>query len=129
MLSRLSTALGLHQGAIISYMEYRPLPSLCDLTDFSQVGILCTFSNITAAAAAGIARSSQLSSFLAGQAVQYIMAGGPVRHGRRYGPPITVRIIDPPPHPSPPAGQGRTPCWVNSLRPSASVDLNRGRRG
>jgi hypothetical protein len=41
--------------------------------DFAHVGILCTFSNITAA---GIARSSQLSSSLAGQAVQYVMAGG-----------------------------------------------------
>jgi hypothetical protein len=38
--------------------------------------VLCTFSKIPAAAAAGIARSLQLSSSLAGQAVQYVMAGG-----------------------------------------------------
>jgi hypothetical protein len=44
-----------------------------------------------------------------------------VRQGRRYGLPITVQIIAPPPHPSPPARQGRTPCGVNSLKPSASV--------
>ena len=35
------------------------LPSLCDL---AHVGVLCTFSNTSAAAAAGFARSSQLSS-------------------------------------------------------------------
>ncbi len=70
-----------NQGAAILYnvrlvyMECRNLPSL---RDFSHVGFLCTFCNITVAGAAawdGIVRSSQLSSLLAGQAVQYIMAG------------------------------------------------------
>jgi hypothetical protein len=41
-----------------------------------DVKFLCALNNILAAAsAAGIARSSQLSSFLRGQAVQYSMAG------------------------------------------------------
>jgi hypothetical protein len=73
-------------------MECRLLPSLCD---FVHVGFLCTFSKISAAAAVGFARSSQLNSSHAGQAVQYVMAQG-------YGPPITAQIIvPPPPLPSP----------------------------
>jgi hypothetical protein len=76
-------------------MECRSLPSL---RDFGHVEVLCPFSNIpaaavsaaaaastlaaaaaavaAAAAAAEIARSSQLSSSIAGQAVQYVMTGG-----------------------------------------------------
>jgi hypothetical protein len=58
---------------------------------FRSGGVLCTFSNITAAAAgAGIARSSELNS-------SHGRAGGTVRHGRRYGPPITVHISASPP--------------------------------
>jgi hypothetical protein len=43
-----------------------------------HAGVLCTFYDIPAAAtaAAGIARSSQLSSPWTGQAVQYFIAGG-----------------------------------------------------
>jgi hypothetical protein len=42
-------------------------------------------------------------------------AGVSVYRGRRYGPPfITVQIIAR--HPSHPSRQGRTPCWVDSLR-------------
>jgi hypothetical protein len=53
------------------YMEYWPLPSLRYFADVGGV-----YSNICtpAAAAAGIARSSQLSSYLAEQAVQCIIA-------------------------------------------------------
>ncbi len=58
-------------------MECRLLPSL---RDFGHVGFLCTFSTVlSAAAAAGNARSSQLSSSLAGHTVQYVMAGGMAR--------------------------------------------------
>ncbi len=65
------------------------------LRDFGDVSVLCTFNinNIPVATAAGISRSSQLSSSLAVQAVHYI----PVRHGKRYGPPIRVQNIAPPP--------------------------------
>ncbi len=54
-----------------------------------------------------IARSLQLSIF----------------HGRRYGLPFTVQIINTPPLSSS-YRQRRTPCWVNSLRHSASVCRN-----
>ncbi len=64
------------QGAIIMYMDCRPLPSL---RHFGHVSVLCTFRYKPAGATAGIARSSQLSSSLAGQAVQYVMAGGTAR--------------------------------------------------
>ncbi len=100
------------QEAVIlySYMECRPLPSLCD---FAHVGVLCTISHISAAA------SSWICQKLA--AVQLLgRAGGTERHGNWYGPPITVQINVPL---SPSYRQGRAPCWVNSLRPSASVGL------
>jgi hypothetical protein len=61
------------QRAIILYMECQPLRSLCD---YAHVGVLYTFSNISAA---GFAMSSQLSSHLARKAVQYVMAGGTAR--------------------------------------------------
>jgi hypothetical protein len=47
-----------------------------------------------------------------------ILLCGTVRHGRRYGPPITVQIK------SPPAKLYRTPCWVGSLRLYASVAMS-----
>jgi hypothetical protein len=43
---------------VVDSRECRPLPSLYN---FNHVGILRTFSNISAAAAAGFDRSSQLS--------------------------------------------------------------------
>ncbi len=46
-------------------------------------------------------------------AAPLVMADGTVQHVRRYVPSITKT--------SPPARQGRTPCWVGHLRPSASV--------
>ncbi len=49
-----------------------------------------------------------------GQAVQSVMAGGTARPSH-YKSSL--------PLPSPPARQGRTPCRVNSLRPSTSVYL------
>jgi hypothetical protein len=97
------------QRAIILYMECQPLRSLCD---YAHVGVLYTFCNISAA---GFAMSSQLNSSYR-QGRRYSTS-----YGRRYVPPITVHVIVP--LPSPPARQGRTPCWVNSLRPSASVYL------
>ncbi len=51
-------------------------PALPSLRDLDDVGVLCTFNNIRAAAAAGIARSSQLRS----QAVQYVKADGTAGH-------------------------------------------------
>jgi len=52
----------------------------------------------------------------------YSICGPPTfSHGRQYVPPITVQR---PPTLTPllaPARQRRTPCWVNSLRPSASM--------
>ncbi len=72
--------------------------------DFAHVGVMCTFSNISAAAAAGIAWTSQLSSSLAGQPVR------PAHHSTNQPPP-----------PSPLLQPGRAPWWVNSLLPSASV--------
>jgi hypothetical protein len=96
-----------YQRAVILYMECRPLPSL---RYFGHVGFL--FNILAAAAKVGNCFSSQLSSSLAGQAVQYGMAGG------------TEYKSSHPTHPSPPARQGRTPCWVNSLRLSASVGVS-----
>jgi hypothetical protein len=46
--------------------------------DFNDVGVLCTFSHMSAYEA-GIARSSQLGSPLLPQAVRYVMAGGTAR--------------------------------------------------
>ncbi len=73
--------------------------------DSGEVGVSCTFCNVPAA---GIARSSQLSSSLQGQAVpvRYVMAGNAAR-------PITVQITK----------LDRAPCWVVPLRPLASVAL------
>jgi hypothetical protein len=64
------------QRAVMLYMECRPLPSLFDC---GHGGVLCTFSNIPPPPAAGIARSSQLSSRWPGQAVQYVRPGGMAR--------------------------------------------------
>ncbi len=54
-------------------IEDWPLPTV---HDSGEVGVSCTFSNVPAA---GIARSSQLSSSLPGQAVRYVMAGSTAR--------------------------------------------------
>ncbi len=88
------------------------VPALASLRDFGLDGVLCTFRNIPAAGAeaADIARSSKLSSLLAGQAVQYVMADGTAR-------PSHFKSFPSPPHPSPLARQGRAPCSINSLRP------------
>ncbi len=53
--------------------------------DFSDDGLLCTFSNIPAALAAENVRSLKPR-----QVVRHVRAGGTVRQGRRYGPFITV---------------------------------------
>jgi hypothetical protein len=58
-----SAAVGKRPGTVMN-MENQPLPSL---RGFAHGGVLCTFSNITAAAVAGIARISQLSSSMAGR--------------------------------------------------------------
>ena len=81
----------------VLYMECRPLPSLCH---FANVGVLSTFSDISAAAAAGFARSSQLSSPYAGQAVR------PAHHStnHRFSSPLLQ------------LGRAGRPFWVNSLR-------------
>jgi hypothetical protein len=84
-----------NQGVVLlyNYIKCRPLPSL---HDFGHVDVLSAFSNISAAAAADISRSSQLSIPVAGQAVQYVMAGGTARPSQ---------FKSSPPHPSK-AGQG-----------------------
>ncbi len=77
----LSPVKGPAKGPVILYIESRPLPSL---RGFMDVGVLCTFINI---AAAGIARSSQLSSPLPGQVVQYNMQAVrvlPVHHSTHH---------------------------------------------
>ncbi len=99
-----------YQRAVILYIESRLLPSL---RDFS---VLCTYSKIIVpAAAAGISRSSQMSSSLPGQAVRYNAAGGTAR-------PLHYKCL--PLHPSPSARQDRTPCWVGSLRQGHYRHLN-----
>ncbi len=89
----------------------RKLSYFSALCNFSDFGVLCTFSNIAAAAAAAMARSSQLHSPLSGLAVQYDIAMGirPTQHSTNL-------------RPSTPLLQGnRTPRWVGSLWLSASV--------
>jgi hypothetical protein len=54
-------------------MGLREYQALAFLAYIAQVGGLCTVSNLPAA---GFARSSQLSRYLAGQVVQYTRAGG-----------------------------------------------------
>ncbi len=79
-----------------TYMEDWSLPTVCD---FGHVGILCTFSYIPC---------SSFSSWncLKLSAEQlFAKAGGTVCHGRRFGPPVTVQIIAPPPLSSRQAGQ------------------------
>ncbi len=98
----------------LSYCTWSAGPCL---PDFAHVGVLCTFSNKSAAVAAGFARSSQLSSSLAGLAVQYDM------HGRLYVQPAPHRTKHQLPTPPPTARQGRTPYWVNSLY-GLCVDVN-----
>ncbi len=85
------------------------------MRDFVHVGVLCTFSNTHTSSS-----NSWGCQKLAAE--QLHRAGGTVRHGRRYGPSITVQIIAPL-HLSPLARQGMTPYLVGSLRPSASVVL------
>jgi hypothetical protein len=97
------------QGVVILYMECRPLPS------FAHVCALCTFSNISAAASSWICQKLAAEQLLG-------RADGTVRHGRRFGPPITVQIIVLHSLFSS-YRQDRTPCWANSLWPSASVGL------
>ena len=53
-------------GPDLQCIESWPLPFL---RNFSDVGVLCTFSNIQTAAAVGVAGSSQQSNTLPGQAV------------------------------------------------------------
>jgi hypothetical protein len=84
------------QGSVIPYTRHLH----ASLRDFVDCRILCTFSKIPAAA--GIARSSQLSSPLPRQTVQYDLAGATARPSS-------------PLYPSPPVSQGRAPCWVGSL--------------
>ena len=75
-------------------------PAMCDFGDDDR---LFMFSNILPASAAGISRSSQLSSPWqgrrygpSGQAVRSLRAGGTVRQGRRYGPSgQAVRTVHP----------------------------------
>ncbi len=93
------------------------------MRDSGDVGVLCTFGDIRvpAAAAAGIARSSQLSSALPGR--WYDIAGGTAR-------PSTVQISSL--HPSPPGGaERRFGSALYSLRPlSAQLTLqNKGEGG
>ncbi len=79
--------------------------------DFGDDGVLCTFSNVQAAA--GIAGRSQFAAEqLLGRAKpKYDMqAVRPAHHSQKHCPP-----------PSLPARQDRTPRWVSSLRPPASV--------
>jgi hypothetical protein len=66
------------------YMERQPLPP--SLPDVGDVGVLRTFNNIPAAAAAAarITRNSQDEYSL------FARAGGTVRHYRRCGPPFKV---------------------------------------
>ncbi len=71
---------------------------LSSLRHFGDCRVLCTFSKIPAAAAAGIAIEQVLAR-----------AGGTVRLGRRYGPPITVQTL------FSRYGHGKAPCWVGSL--------------
>ncbi len=94
-------------------MGCRLLPSSCY---FAHVGVLCTFSQISAAAEARLARSWRLSRTYTGQAVQYIMAGGTALLPLQYKSSFTL--------PSPPARQGMAPCWVTYPGPSASVVVN-----
>jgi hypothetical protein len=44
----------LTQGAVILYTDSRPMPSV---GDFGDVGVLCTFSNIRAAARLGLPKA------------------------------------------------------------------------
>jgi len=75
-------------------MESRPLPSL---RDFAYFGVLCTFCYVPAASAARIARSSQLISSLAEQALQYAMAGDTVRPSQYKSEPGTNQRLHSPP--------------------------------
>ncbi len=80
-----------------------------EMWDFCDDGPQYTFSNIPAAAAAVIASSSRLSSPLPGQAVWFgpsTQAVQSVHHARHLFPLVKL---------------GKTPCFISSLRPSASV--------
>ncbi len=62
--------LTLHRG-LAAYME--------DWMCMHAFGAVCVCVHSPTATATGIARCSQLSSFLLGQAVRYIIAGGPTK--------------------------------------------------
>jgi hypothetical protein len=100
-----------------------------DMGDFSDDGLLCTFSNIPAALAAENVRSLKARQVVrsvgtggtvcqsrwygtSGRAVRSVRAGGTVCEGRRYGPFITVPRLA---GPYPAAKLDRTPCWASSL--------------
>ncbi len=91
---------------IIWVSDDQTMPSL---RDFGDVGVLCTFRN---EAAAGDCQKIAAEQSLAS-------AGGKVRHSNLL--PAHHSTNHRPLYPSPPARQGRTPCWLGSLRTSASV--------
>ncbi len=95
------------RGSCFVYMEDWPLPTVRDSGDF---GVLCTFTSIW-----GIWNCQKLA------AEQLLArADGTVRRRRLIRLSITVYKSGPL-HCSPPAKLDRTPCWVDSLRPSTSV--------
>jgi hypothetical protein len=86
----------------------------CRLFVLPAMSVFCVHLVIyRAIAAAGIAKSLQLSSFLPGQAVSYTswQAVPTVHRSTNQFPfnPLLQAKLD------------RTPCWVDSLQPSASV--------
>ncbi len=76
-----------NSSSVTPYTESCSLPSL---SDFGDCRVLCTFNKIPAAA--GIVRSSQLSSPLPGQAVQQDLAGGTARPSQ-YSPSISLQLV------------------------------------
>ncbi len=77
--------------------------------EYGHVGVLRTLSNIPVASSSWDCQKLAAEQLLG-------TAGEIISHGRRYGPTSNHR-----PPPSHPSRQGRTPCWVNSLRSKASV--------
>jgi hypothetical protein len=105
-LSKVST-LSFEQGAGIVNMGCRPMLSL---REFARDGVLCTFSNIPSSFS-----SYNRQKLAAGQLLE--RTGGTVRHGWRYGPPITVQISAPTPLLQPGNTGRRVGSIVYGLRP------------
>ncbi len=99
--------ISLTQGAVILYMEIWSLPSV---RDFDDVGVLCTFNNSSSSSCWDCRKLAAEQPLIC--TVRKLQMVRPAHHNTNRAFPLD---------PSPPVRQDRTPHWVGSLQPLASV--------